>query len=36
MKKHIQICEKNHLADLKNIDIGSELGAKLFFSKDYL
>ena len=36
MKRHIQICEKNRLGSHKKIDIGSELGAKMFFPEDYL
>lgn len=36
MKRHIQICEKNHLGDRQTIDIGSELGAKLFFTKEFV
>lgn len=36
MNKHVQICEKNHLGDSYKVQIGSELGAKLYFSKDFL
>ena len=36
MNKHIQICESNNLGELQSIDIGSELGAKLFFSEHFL
>ena len=36
MKKHVQICEKNRLSNSYDIQIGSELGAKMYFAEEFL